>query len=342
VPPVSREVRPCQKPGYVLNEHAVLEAVPAGWALLPPGDAALSRRIKSDGPSWTMSEKKGDERFPAAFGPPPTASPPSAPELLAERADPAYERKLTAARQRRAVEQADYVEDFRASVLTFLAFHPTHAADAALLATLIAAHATPVGSGTVARTERIPIEERAEAATHIASAPSPDDRLRLDAHPAHRGPPSRSPPHARATFPTTPPSLPRRPPRRSASLPSPNRPAPRSARPAATCRSHPSVALLVQTLCPMLTRNTLPTRRHFLGTAAAALAAATLPPRLVAAETTPPKPTAPRNAFTYRFAIGDIEAYSISDANMVLREGLDLMWPVESPPRHARRPRRPR
>jgi hypothetical protein len=42
---------------------------------------------------------------------------------------------------------------------------PTHAADAALLATLIAAHATPVGSGTVARTERIPLEERAEAAT---------------------------------------------------------------------------------------------------------------------------------------------------------------------------------
>lgn len=77
---------------------------------------------------------------------------------------------------------------------------------------------------------------------------------------------------------------------------------------------------------------TLPTRRHFLATAATALAAATLPPRLAAAETTPAKPAAPRNAFTYRFAIGDIEAYSISDANMVLREGLDLMWPVEARP----------
>jgi len=33
------------------------------------------------------------------------------------------------------------------------------------MAEAIAAHATPVGSGTVARTERIPIEERAEAAT---------------------------------------------------------------------------------------------------------------------------------------------------------------------------------
>jgi len=32
------------------------------------------------------------------------------------------------------------------------------------LARLVAAHATPVGSGTVARTKRIPIERRAEAA----------------------------------------------------------------------------------------------------------------------------------------------------------------------------------
>ena len=165
MPPASREVRPCQKPGYVLNEHAVLEPVPAGWALLPPGDAALSRRIKADGPSWTMSEKKGNKRFSLGIWAPAHRIAALRTELLTERADPAYERKLTAARQRRAVEQADYVEDFRASVQTFLAFHPTHAADAALLATLIAAHATPVGSGTVARTERIPLEERAEAAT---------------------------------------------------------------------------------------------------------------------------------------------------------------------------------
>jgi hypothetical protein len=33
------------------------------------------------------------------------------------------------------------------------------------LAFAIAAHAVPVGSGTVARTQRIPIEQRAEAAT---------------------------------------------------------------------------------------------------------------------------------------------------------------------------------
>jgi len=37
--------------------------VPDDWSLLPPGDAALSRRIKQDGPTWTVIEKVGNKRF---------------------------------------------------------------------------------------------------------------------------------------------------------------------------------------------------------------------------------------------------------------------------------------
>ncbi|MEI7780564.1 MAG: DUF2293 domain-containing protein, partial [Planctomycetota bacterium] len=59
---------------------------------------------------------------------------------------------------------AEYVEDFAGAVLAFLAFHERHAALAAKLARAVTSHATPVGSGTVARTQRIPIERRAEAA----------------------------------------------------------------------------------------------------------------------------------------------------------------------------------
>jgi hypothetical protein len=49
-------------------------------------------------------------------------------------------------------------------VVKFLAFHPTHADLADRLARPVTEHATPVGSGTVARTKRIPVERRAEAA----------------------------------------------------------------------------------------------------------------------------------------------------------------------------------
>ena len=140
-------------------------AVPVGWSLLPPGDAALSRRIKADGPTWTVIEVKGRKHFSHGIWAPADRLAELKAELLVERQDPAYQRKLDAGRKRRAVEQEVYAEDFRAAVLLFLGFHPDHRESAELMARLITEHAVPVGSGTVARTERIPIEQRAEAAT---------------------------------------------------------------------------------------------------------------------------------------------------------------------------------
>jgi hypothetical protein len=161
----SREVRPCSVPRRVIDHEGRVLVVPEDWALLAPGDAALSRRIKEDGPSWTVIERKGNKRFSRGIWAPAARIEVLRAERAGEQADPAYQRKLAAGRQRRAEEQAEYVEDFRGAVRAFLAFHLGHADVEEVLAGRIAAHATPVGSGTVARTERIPIEERAEAAT---------------------------------------------------------------------------------------------------------------------------------------------------------------------------------
>jgi hypothetical protein len=84
--------------------------------------------------------------------------------LEQERSTEAYAKKRTADAKRREVKQTEYVEDFYQAVVDFLKFHPRHAAFATQLAKAVTLHATPVGSGTVARTERIPIERRAEAA----------------------------------------------------------------------------------------------------------------------------------------------------------------------------------
>jgi len=139
--------------------------VPDDWSLLPPGDAALSRRIKQDGPTWTVIEKVGNKRFSRGIWAPTARIEALRAEREIERQDPAYQKKLAAGRARRAEEQAEYVEDFLAEVRRYLAFHPRYEPEERVMAEAIAAHATPVGSGTVARTERIPIEERAEAAT---------------------------------------------------------------------------------------------------------------------------------------------------------------------------------
>ena len=72
--------------------------------------------------------------------------------------------KKEAAARRRVQAQADYVEDFFGAVLAFLAFHENYADLGHRLARAVTDHATPVGSSKVARTKRIPIEQRAEAA----------------------------------------------------------------------------------------------------------------------------------------------------------------------------------
>lgn len=161
----AREARPAPLPRHVINERSALERVPDDWALLPPGDAALSRRIKLDGPTITVVEVKGRKRFSRGIWAPAARIDALRTELEQERLDPRYARRLEAGRQRRAAEQATYVEAFTAAVRGFLNFAPRHAELETRLAHAIAVHATPVGSGTVARTERIPVGERAAAAT---------------------------------------------------------------------------------------------------------------------------------------------------------------------------------
>jgi len=69
-------------------------------------------------------------------------------------------------------------------------------------------------------------------------------------------------------------------------------------------------------------------RRQFLAHSASAMALAALPRGLSGGEPKilPVTPAALRNPFVYRFAIGDLEAFSISDGRMLFRDGVDLMW----------------
>jgi hypothetical protein len=139
-------------------------AVPADWDLLPPGDAALTRRVKAAGDHWAMAERKGRKVFSHGIWAPAATIARIRSELETERAAPAYARGREADARRRAMAQAAYVDEFTQAVVAFLDFHPAHADLARRLATLVAEHATPVGSGTVARTTRIPVERRAQAA----------------------------------------------------------------------------------------------------------------------------------------------------------------------------------
>jgi len=138
--------------------------LPDSWGLLPPGDATLTRRVKAATSSWTVKEKRGRRTFSQGLWADARVIELLKEKLEAERATPAYQKKLAASRRRSAEKQRRYVEEFRASVSAYLDFHPRYAEFEIALAEAVTTHATPVGSGTVARTQRIDVDARAEAA----------------------------------------------------------------------------------------------------------------------------------------------------------------------------------
>ncbi len=137
---------------------------PEGWTFVPSGDPALTRRLKASGECWVVvRQRRGREESIGLLTDAARIDAIRA-ELAAERADPAYQRKLEAGRKRRAEAQEAYKDEFLLAVLDFLDFDPRYGQMALALAKAVTEHATPVGSGTVARTTRIPLARRAESA----------------------------------------------------------------------------------------------------------------------------------------------------------------------------------
>ncbi len=160
----AKTVSPAKRDRHVVDERGETLPVPANWILVPPGDAALTRRIKAGGPSWVMQEKRGRRLFSQGVWTDGTRVRTIRAQLATEREDPAYNKKLAAGKARRDKEQASYRIEFAKEVRQFLAFHLKFDEFEQRLAQAVTEHATPVGSGTVARTKRIPVAQRAEAA----------------------------------------------------------------------------------------------------------------------------------------------------------------------------------
>src|SRR3954466_6482233 len=86
--------------------------VPDGWVLLPPGDAALTRRVKAAGDHWVVAEKKGRKVFSRGIWTSPTNIERIRADLEAERSTESFAKKKEADARRRDKAQVEYVEDF--------------------------------------------------------------------------------------------------------------------------------------------------------------------------------------------------------------------------------------
>ena len=150
------------KPNVFLDGKLV--TVPAGWIFVPSGDPLLTRRIKGAGEYWVhVRERKGRTESVGVWAPAEHVES-ARQKITAEREDPAYQKRLESSRKSREKKQNAYCQEFRQAILDFLQFHPDCKIWAEKFADAVVLQSAGVGSGTVARTQRIPVEKRAESA----------------------------------------------------------------------------------------------------------------------------------------------------------------------------------
>ncbi|NDY74226.1 DUF2293 domain-containing protein [Desulfobacter hydrogenophilus] len=137
---------------------------PDGWAFLPAGDAVVTKRVKLKSPVWVVQVKYRRRMISKGIWAPAENILAAKQEVAAKRATPAYAKDRKCELARRQAKQEVYTQEFNDQIIKFLNFHSRYEKEAQHLGKIITSHATPVGSGTVARTQRIPIDKRAQAA----------------------------------------------------------------------------------------------------------------------------------------------------------------------------------
>lgn len=159
----SRIVTP-GKGNTLIGENGEILHPPAGWNFLPAGDAGITRKITAAGVYWRVQVKMGKRIISKGVWAPAEAIQKARQEIEAVRETPTYKKKLKSSRNFREKKQAAYEAEFLQAVKSFLSFNSRYKELEVLLAEAVTLHAVPVGSGTVARTAMIPIEERAAKA----------------------------------------------------------------------------------------------------------------------------------------------------------------------------------
>jgi hypothetical protein len=150
--------------GILVGEKGEKLSPPDGWAFLPAGDAGITRKVTSKSIYWRVQTQRGRRIISKGIWAPAKTIALAQQEVEAVRSTETYKKKLSRDRQRRAKKQVEYEKDFCLEVRTFLSFAPRYQDLEKEMAEAITVHAVPVGSGTVARTTMIPVEERAAKA----------------------------------------------------------------------------------------------------------------------------------------------------------------------------------
>jgi hypothetical protein len=150
--------------GSLINEYGQPVKPPKDWAFLPAGDAGITRKVTAQGEYWRVQYKKGRRTISKGVWAPKTTIQHAQEAVVEVRATDEYKKKQDYALKRRTKKQAEYDTEFCKAVEDYLNFQERYKNLEQKMAKAVTEHAIPVGSGTVARTQMIPIEERASRA----------------------------------------------------------------------------------------------------------------------------------------------------------------------------------
>ncbi len=152
------------KGNYFTGENGEILHPPADWDFLPAGDAGITRKITAEGVYWRVQVKTGKRTISKGVWAPAEIIERAKKETESVRSAVSYKKKLESSRNSRAAKQAEYEQEFLDTVKRYLSFNENYKELEEKLAEAVTIHAVPVGSGTVARTTMIPVEERAARA----------------------------------------------------------------------------------------------------------------------------------------------------------------------------------
>ena len=139
-------------------------SVPTAWKNLPAGDASVTRKVKSLGPTWTVQEKKGRKAFSHGVWAAKEQIEAAITLVEAQRADPKHQKKLAQVKVRREEKETVFGEGFQQEIIQFLNFDQKYHLLVEQLSKLVKEHAVPVGSGTVARSSSVTLGDKAALA----------------------------------------------------------------------------------------------------------------------------------------------------------------------------------
>ena len=150
--------------GSLVGEKGERLTPPRDWIFLPAGDAGITRKVTAKGLFWRVQIKKGKRLISKGIWAPATTILQAQQDVKEIRSTEEYKKKKVNDLRRRVKKQDEYEIEFCKHVESYLQFHPKYKSMELQMAKAITKHAIPVGSGTVARTIMIPVEERAARA----------------------------------------------------------------------------------------------------------------------------------------------------------------------------------